>query len=121
MTNPDTDTMEYFDCMLPPDQDWFTTKEVAAIIPWGDRFVRDSYKDRKLLGHKSSLRSVDGEERRGSLAIPRAALILFLAETANYTSEDLLDRFCEAVSIWPPGMQRDLRDYLNEELEVDDE
>lgn len=105
--------------MLPPGRDWFTTKEIAAILPWGERFVRDCLKDRRMLGHSSGAPAEAGEERRQSLAVPRAALVLFLAETANYTSTDLLDRFCEVVGIWPPGMQRSLRDFLNEELEDD--
>ena len=117
MTDIDTETQDYFDLQLPAGKEWFTPKEVAAIIPWGERHVRDCLKGQRILGHASSARVGHTEEQRRSFAIPRAALILFMAETANYTSAVLVERFCDVVSNWPPAMQRELRDYLNEQLE----
>lgn len=67
------------------DQQWFSAKEVGAIIGRTDQFVRDLLDNQKLLGHSLQAR---GASLRKCYQIPRHGLELYLLETANYSGDD---------------------------------
>lgn len=80
----------HFSFLLPKDQEWFSPKEVAAIIGKSDQYVRDAFDNQRILGHTSNARSQ--QVRRRSYQIHRDGLLLFLLETANYQPEDFISR-----------------------------
>ncbi len=81
---------DHFAFLLPEDQEWFSPKEVAAIIGKSDQYVRDAFDNQRILGHASNARS--SQIRRRTYQIHRDGLLLFLMETANYAPEDFLQR-----------------------------
>lgn len=81
---------DHFAFLLPPSQEWFSPKEVAAIIGKSDQYVRDAFDNQRILGHASNARSA--QVRRKSYQIHRDGLLLFLLETANYEPADFLQR-----------------------------
>lgn len=83
---------KHFEFLLPNRQEWFSPKEVAAIIGKSDQFVRDSFDNQKILGHCCNARAKKGKEQRKSYQIHRESIILYLLETANYTQEDFFRR-----------------------------
>ncbi|MDR1255847.1 MAG: hypothetical protein LBJ94_02915 [Puniceicoccales bacterium] len=89
---------EFFEFLLPPSQRWFSPKEVASIIGKSSQYVRDAFDNQKILGHTLSGRAPRGKEKRKTYQIPRESVILYLIETANYTSEELLLRFHDILS-----------------------
>jgi hypothetical protein len=82
----------YFEFLLPPTQRWFSPKEVASIIGKSAQYVRDAFDNQKILGHTMSGRAPKGDERRKTYLIPRENLILYLMETANYSSDEFLSK-----------------------------
>ncbi|MDR0595331.1 MAG: hypothetical protein LBF94_01350 [Puniceicoccales bacterium] len=80
----------HFEFLLPPTQRWFSPKEVAAIIGKSAQYVRDAFDNQKILGHTMSGRAPKGKEKRKTYQISRESLMLYLIETANYTSDEFL-------------------------------
>ncbi len=81
---------DHFSFLLPENQEWFSPKEVAAIIGRSDQYVRDAFDNQRILGHAANGRSRN--VRRKNYQIHRDGLLLFLLETANYEPDDFLDR-----------------------------
>lgn len=85
------DATNHFAHLLPKGQDWFSPKEVGAIIGRSDQFVRNCFYSGKILGHQSNGIALKGEERKTYMRVHRDALVLFLLETANYTPESFME------------------------------
>ncbi len=83
---------QHFGYLLPPGKQWFTPKEVAAVIGRTDQFVRNALDSRRILGHSCSARS---QPKRQTYHVHRDGLLLFLLETANYAPQDKLERLGE--------------------------
>ncbi len=79
---------EHFEFLLPPNQRWFSPKEVAHIIGKSDQYVRDAFDNQKIFGHILSGRAPKGAERRKTYQISRENLLLYLVQTANYNFDD---------------------------------
>jgi hypothetical protein len=82
----------FFEFFLPPAQRWFSPKEVASIIGKSAQYVRDAFDNQKILGHTLSGRAPKGKERRKTYQISRESLVLYLMETANYSSDEFLSK-----------------------------
>lgn len=86
----------FFERLLPNKKNWYTVKEVAAILECSEQYVRDCFDNQKILGHIWNGKARRGEEKRKTYHVTRESLILFLMETANYRAEDFLLRFQKA-------------------------
>jgi len=80
--------------LLPEGKEWYTAKEAAGVIGRSAQYVRDCFDNQKILGHAMNARGPSGSEQRRSYQIPRAALMLYLMETANYRPGDYAQRLC---------------------------
>jgi hypothetical protein len=89
---------EHFAFLLPSSQQWFSPKEMAAIIGKTDQYVRNAFDNQKILGHLLNGSAPKGEEKRKTYMISRESILLFLFETANFSPEDFLDRLHEILS-----------------------
>ena len=87
----------FFDFIVPRAKSWYSPKEVAAILGRSENFIRAAFENEKLLGHSANARAARGEEQRQSTLVHRDGVVLYLAETANYTPEDFLERVCALV------------------------
>ncbi len=85
-------THEFFESLLSTNQEWFSPKEVAAIIGKSDQYVRDCFENQKILGHVLNGKAIRGQEKRHSYQIHRHGVLLFLLETANYEPSDFAKR-----------------------------
>ncbi len=83
---------EFFAELFPKDQVWFSPKEAGAIIGRSDQFVRDGFHSGKIFGHLSNWQSKHGNEKKTYLRVHRDAIVLFLIESANYTTEDFMKK-----------------------------
>lgn len=110
MTLPKVTQSHHFDYLLPAGKEWFTPKEVAAIIGRTDQFVRDALDSRRILGHSCSAR---GAQKRRTYHIHRDGLLLFLLETANYEPQDKLDRMADILKHSGPEERHFYRQCLD--------
>ena len=78
--------------LMPGGKEWYTSKEAAVVIGRSAQYVRDCFDNQKLMGHALNARGPAGGEKRKSYQIPRAALMLYLMETANYQAGDYVQR-----------------------------
>ncbi len=88
----------YFSGLLPANQEWFSPKEIGAIIGRSDQYVRDSFYSGKIFGHQSNGLSKKGFEKKSYLRVHRNAVALYLAQSANYSSDDLIDALVQIIS-----------------------
>jgi len=89
---PDTAAFaEHFRWLLPTDRHWFSTAEVARLLHVSPQTVRDAFDNQKILGHRTNASARRGHEQRRHHKITRDAIILYLAESANYEPSDLYD------------------------------
>ena len=86
----------FFERLLPNKKNWYTVKEVAAILESSEQYVRDCFDSQKILGHTWNGKAKKGEEKRKTYRISRESLILFFMETANYCAEEFLTRLQKA-------------------------
>ncbi len=84
------DDYEYFSSLIPKGQDWFSPKEAGNIIGRSDQFIRDSFSSGKILGHTSNGVAKKGAEKKNYLRVHRDAIVLYLLESANYTTESFI-------------------------------
>jgi hypothetical protein len=100
--------------LLPGGKEWYTSKEAAQVIGRSAQYVRDCFDNQKLMGHALNARGIMGEEKRRSYQIPRAALMLYLLETANYHSGDYANRILELLDNLAPDERRSIGKKLIE-------
>ncbi|MBC2594218.1 hypothetical protein H5P28_08075 [Ruficoccus amylovorans] len=103
----------HFERLLPPGQEWFSPKEVAAVIGKTDQFVRDCFLNQKILGHTANGRAGLRHEKRQRYQIHREGVLLYLLRTANYEPEDFLAQVGELLSHCTPEEKRSLRRWLD--------
>ncbi len=94
----DSFDIRFFAGLLPKNQDWFSPKEIGAIIGRSDQYVRDSFYSGKIFGHQSNGNSKKGLEKKSYLRVHRNAVALYLAQSANYSSEDLIDTLVQIIA-----------------------
>lgn len=98
--------------LLPDGKEWFTSKEAACVIGRSAQYVRDCFDNQKIMGHAFNSQGRFGDEKRKSYQIPRAALLLYLMETANYRGSDFPDRILNLASALQPSERRKLAERL---------
>ena len=101
--------------LLPEGKEWYTSKEAAHVIGRSAQYVRDCFDNQKIMGHALNARAVAGDEKRRSYQIPRAALMLYLMETANYQDGDFAGRVETLVECLSPDEKQKISDRLREE------
>lgn len=116
------DTLQYthinhYAFLIPEDKEWFTAKEVAALIGRTSQYVRDAFENQKILGHILNGKARRGNERRRSYQIHRDAVLLFLLETANYDPEDFIVHVKHLLKNRTQEQLVDIQAYLNSLLE----
>jgi hypothetical protein len=98
--------------LLPEGKNWFSSKEAACVIGRSPQYVRDCFDNQKIMGHALNARGVAGDEKRKSYQIPRAALLLYLMETANYQGGDYAERILHLAGQLAPVERRALAEKL---------
>ncbi len=102
----------HFERLLPPDQTWFSPKEVAAVIGKTDQFVRDCFLNQKILGHTANGRAGLRHEKRHRYLIHRDGVLLYLLRTANYEPDEFLAQMGELIRHRSPEEKQLLRRLL---------
>jgi hypothetical protein len=100
--------------LLPGGKEWYTAKEAARVIGRSPQYVRDCLDNQKLFGHAMNASGASGHEKRKSYQIPRASLLLYLMETANYRQGDYCGRVLELARNLPAEERRSVADKLRE-------
>jgi len=100
--------------LLPEGKEWYTSKEAAQVIGRSAQYVRDCFDNQKIMGHALNARGTAGSEKRRSYQIPRAALMLYLMETANYRDGDYAERLGTLLDCLAPEERRKIGDRLRE-------
>jgi hypothetical protein len=100
--------------LLPEGKEWYTSKEAAGVIGRSAQYVRDCFDNQKIMGHAFNARGTAGCEKRRSYQIPRAALMLYLMETANYHGGDYAERLGELLDHLEPDERRRIGEKLRE-------
>ncbi|MDR2807310.1 MAG: hypothetical protein LBB11_04130 [Puniceicoccales bacterium] len=103
---------EFFNFMVPK-QEWFSPKEMASIVGKTDQYIRDAFDNQKILGHTLNGRSPRGKEKRKSYQIHREGVILYLLETANYSSEDFAERIGELIRSKPESVLKKIKALID--------
>lgn len=98
--------------LLPEGKEWYSSKEAAFVIGRSAQYVRDCFDNQKLMGHALNARGPLGSEQRRSYQIPRAALLLYLMETANYQPGDYARRVCQLIERLGPQERRNIGEKL---------
>ncbi len=102
----------HFNHLLPPQQEWFSPKEVASIIGTSDQFVRDCFLNQGILGHRTHSDKGPGRAKRQRYLIHRDGIILYLLQTANFSPEDFLRYVGELLRRRPREERQRLRSLL---------
>jgi len=110
-----TSTLTPIAILLPEGKEWYTSKEAARVIGRSAQYVRDCFDNQKIMGHALNARAIAGDEKRRSYQIPRAALMLYLMETANYQDGDFAGRVGTLVDRLSPDEKQKISDRLREE------
>ncbi|MBE6413057.1 MAG: hypothetical protein E7035_00715 [Verrucomicrobiaceae bacterium] len=87
----------YFSGLLPEGQDWFSPKEIGAIIGRSDQYVRNTFYSGKIFGHLSNGLAKKGFEKKTYLRVHRSAIALYLAQSANYSTDDLIEALSQII------------------------
>jgi hypothetical protein len=101
--------------LLPEGKEWYTSKEAARVIGRSAQYVRDCFDNQKIMGHALNARALAGDEKRRSYQIPRAALMLYLMETANYQDGDFAGRVGTLVDCLSTEEKQKMSDRLHEQ------
>ena len=109
-----TDGLSPITRLLPEGKEWYTSKEAACVIGRSAQYVRDCFDNQKIMGHALNARGQAGSEQRRSYQIPRAALMLYLMETANYHAGDYAQRVGDLLNQLAPDERRKLGERLRE-------
>ncbi|MDR2030037.1 MAG: hypothetical protein LBP65_01045 [Puniceicoccales bacterium] len=94
---------------IDPGKEWFTAKEVAALLGRTDQFVRDLLENGRILGHALHAR---GTAARKSHQIHRQAVELYLLETANFFPNDYVRCLLDLAKRLPRAQRELLRSQL---------
>ena len=89
---------DVFAKFLPKGQEWFSPKETGAIIGRSDQYVRNTFYSGKIFGHLSNGLAKKGMEKKTYLRVHRSAILLYLAQSANYTSDDIHEALMQVIS-----------------------
>jgi len=89
--------MGYFSNLLPEDQQWFSPKEIGAIIGRSDQYVRNTFYSGKIFGHLSNGVARKGDEKKTYLRVHRNAIALYLAQSANYSTDDIVETVVQII------------------------
>ena len=95
--------------LIDPTKQWFTAKEVAALLDRTDQFVRDLIENRRILGHALFGR---GASDRKSYQIHRSAVELYLLQTANFQPDEYVERLLLLAKRLPKPQREWLRSAL---------
>jgi hypothetical protein len=90
-------------------KEWFTAKELAALLGRTDQFVRDLMEHRRILGHALCAR---GNSSRKSYQIHRRAVELYLLETANFHPNEYVAGLINLIRKLPVNQRELLRKQL---------
>lgn len=90
-------------------KEWFTPKELAALLGRTDQFVRDLLGNGRILGHALRAR---GKSTRRSYQVHRRAVELYLLETANFHSDDYVRCLLTLAKDLPRAQRERLRSQL---------
>ena len=102
---------DYIATFFPLDasREWFTAKELAALLGRTDQFVRDMVDNGRIFGHTLRGRGVSG---RKVYQIHRSAVELYLLETANFIPSDYVHRIFSMAVRLPRAEREKLRVML---------
>ena len=89
---------DVFTKFLPKGQEWFSPKETGAIIGRSDQYVRNTFYSGKIFGHLSNGLAKKGLEKKTYLRVHRSAILLYLAQSANYSSDDLHEALMQIIA-----------------------
>jgi hypothetical protein len=103
---------QFFSFMVP-DKEWFSPKEMANIIGKTDQYIRDAFDNQKIFGHTSNGRSPRGLEKRKTYQIHRDGVLLYLLETANYSSEDFTERIVDLIRSKPDAVLKKIKSMVD--------
>jgi hypothetical protein len=95
--------------LIDPSKQWFTAKEVAALLDRTDQFVRDLIEHRRILGHALCAR---GSSERKSYQIHRSAIELYLLQTANFQPDEYVRQLLGLAKRLPRQQREWLRSHL---------
>ncbi|MDR0740556.1 MAG: hypothetical protein LBF34_02485 [Puniceicoccales bacterium] len=103
---------QFFSFMVP-DKEWFSPKEMANIVGKTDQYIRDAFDNQKIFGHTSNGRSPRGQEKRKTYQIHRDGVLLYLLETANYSSEDFTERIVDLIRSKPDTILKKIKSTVD--------
>ena len=109
---------EQFGFLLPEGKEWYSPKEVGALLGRSDQYVRNLFESRKILGHQINGRADKDCEKRHTYQVHRDCVILYLLETANYEPEDFMDRMVEILQHRSEEQLESILDILEETLQA---
>ncbi len=75
--------MEQFGFLLIKGKEWYSPKEMGAVVGRSDQYIRNLFDNQKILGHQFNGRAGKGSEKRHTYQVHRDCVVLYLLETAN--------------------------------------
>jgi len=87
-----------FECLFPKNKDWFSPKEVAAMLGCSDQYIRNSIHSGKIMGHIAGKVLDRNLDNKSFIRIHKHAVLVYLFETANYTSDSFIEKISEIIS-----------------------
>jgi hypothetical protein len=106
---PETGSMLELFLRVDTNKQWFTAKELAALLGRTDQFVRDLLENRRILGHALCGRGVS---ERKSYQIHRRAVELYLLQTANFQPDDYVDSLARLIQCLPRDQRERIRNQI---------
>ncbi len=108
---------EQFSFLLTEGKEWYSPKEVGAMVGRSDQFIRDLFDNQKILGHQANGRAGRGRAQRYNYQIHRDGVILYLMETANYEAADFIERLGEVFRRRSMTQLSRIRELLDEAVQ----
>lgn len=104
---------EHFAHLLPATQQWFSPKEMAAIVGRSDQYIRDCFDHQRVCGHLLRGRvSERGTRKRHSYQVHREGVLLYLMQTANFEPEDFMNCLREVIAMRAAWQRLELAQWL---------
>lgn len=101
----------HYELLFENGKVWYSCKEAALLLGMSAQFVRDAFQSQELMGQEITSRGRDGIRRYR--LIHRDCLLMYLIQTANYTSKDFLDKLKRLLLRRPASEQREVRAWLD--------